>query len=281
MRLLRQSDVEIQPSDRVFAFSRVRAFVLGCSWLGAIAWLGFRAVDAHWHPGYYVGGFLLLFFLLARRFITARFRPSNWLVRMTDSGLFLQFRSYLNYHLPADDLTVVFISFSEIRSARLIRERAQVADAEGRSSTQFLRYVELELAGDTAQLLQALEAERTEQAPTEKRWYGSSATLYEDHPATMERPPFLRIRWQASPRAKVFLNALQPYTMIADPVSIAPDFVHLQGLSHEEQQRRLRELTQRGEIISATYMARKLYGCSLAEANTMIENLKAQPAARG
>jgi hypothetical protein len=162
----------------------------------------------NWKPGYYLAAVILLFLWLMHRFITARFRPSNWLVRMTDLGLFIKFRSYLNYHLPAEDLTVVLLSYQEIRSARLIRERAQVADAQGRTSTQFLRYIELELGGDTGPLANALQTETAERAPNEKHWYGSSSTLYEDHPVRMPSQPFLQLRWQAVPGPKKFLDAI-------------------------------------------------------------------------
>src|SRR5437763_8213457 len=116
-----------------------------------------------------------------RRFFTACLRPTILLVRMNDDGMFIQFRSYLNYHLPAEDLTIVFVSFGEIRSARLIRERVTAPDPQGHgTTTQFLRYIELELAGAVARLATALEAEITEKAPMEKRWYGKSSTQSQD-----------------------------------------------------------------------------------------------------
>lgn len=193
---------------------------------------------------------------------------------MNDLGIFVQFRSYLNYHLPADDLTVVFIGYQEIRSARLIHERVQVPDTQGRNSTQFRRYVELELAGNLDALSRALDAELGEKAPTEKRWYGSSSTLYQEHPVHMEPPPFLRLRWQVFPGTHRFLDALRPYTTIADEVWIKQDYANLQGISREEQQKRLRELDQRGDTITAIYMARRLYGCGLQEAQQMVEELR-------
>jgi hypothetical protein len=245
--------------------------------VGASAWLLFRAFTMNWKPGYYLAAVILLFLWLMHRFITARFRPSNWLVRMTDLGLFIKFRSYLNYHLPAEDLTVVLLSYQEIRSARLIRERAQVADAQGRTSTQFLRYIELELGGDTGPLANALQTETAERAPNEKHWYGSSSTLYEDHPVRMPSQPFLQLRWQVVPGPKKFLDAIRPWTTIADAVSVSQDFAHLQGLSREEQQKQLRELAQRGETVAAIYTARKLYGCGFEEARSMVEELRNQP----
>jgi len=280
MRLLRLSDVETDRNDRVFEYSRFRALLVACVELGGTAVLLLRAFAMHWNAGYYIAAVLIFFAALTQRFITARFRPSNWLVRMNDLGMYIQFRSYLNYHLPPEDFTVLFLSYGEIRSARLLRERAQVSDAEGNPTTQIRRYVELELAGDTAELIKALRTEMTEKAPVEKRWYGSSSTLYEDHPVRMESPPLLQIRWQAVPRAQKFLDALRPYTSIVEPVQIAQDFLHLETLSPDEQRKRLRELAEKGEIISAVHLAQKLYGCGLADARDKVEKLR-QEAATG
>src|SRR5215471_6626082 len=266
MRLLRQSDVEIGGRDRVYSSSRLRALLCLVVLFGAISWLVFHAYTTRWKPGYFIAAVIFLLFELVRRSFTARFRSSNWLVRMNDSGLYIQFRSYLNYHLPAEDLTVVLLSFGEIRSARLIKERVEVPDPGSRtaSSTQYLRYVELELAGNLDLLVKALEAEAAERAPLETRWYGRSSTLYQDHPVHMSSPGFLQIRWNAAPSAQNFLQALRPYTTILDPVSLTQDFTHLQSLDRNEQQKQLRELASRGQTIVAIYTARKLYGCGLA-----------------
>jgi hypothetical protein len=272
MQLLRLADVEISPPDRMYCYSRTRAAILAALILGAVSWLIFHSMIRQWKFGYYLAAGILLFFLLTLRFITARFRPSNWLVRANDQGLFVQFRSYLNYHFPPEDLTVAFLSYGEIRSARLLRERVETPDPQGHGTqTQYLRYVELEVAGDVAPLGKALEAEITERAPTEKHWYGRSSTLYQDHPVRMQTPPFLQLRWQVVPGAKKFLEDLRPYTTIADPVSLKQNFVNLQSLSREEQQQRLRDLAERGQTMVAIYLARKLYGCGLAEAKELVE----------
>jgi ribosomal protein L7/L12 len=272
MRLLRLGDVETGPNDRVYCYSRTRAILIVLALLGATTWLVLHAITTGWKLGYYIAAVIVLFVALLQRFITARFRPSNWLVRTNDEGLFVQFRSYLNYHLAADDLTVVFVSFGQIRSARLVREHVTVPDSQGNGTeTQLLRYVELELAGDIAPLANALESEIMEKAPMQKRWYGKSSTLYQDHPVRMQSPPFLQMRWQVVPSAKKFLETLRPYTAIADTISLSKDFVNLQSLSREQQQQHLHELAQRGQTIAAIYTARKLYGCTLAEAKEMVE----------
>jgi len=274
MRLLRLQDVEIGPSDRVFRHARLRALIV---WLAAFAGttaLFYKAYAAKWPPGYIFGPFLLLFLLLTLRLVTARFHPSNWLVRMNDTGFYLQYRSYLNYELSADVPSVVFLSFSEIASARLIKERVETPDLikQNRRQTQYLRHVELELTADTAPLADALSHERGEQAPLKKGWLGSSSTLYQDYPVALNAR-FLRIHWDVVPGAHKFLESLRPYTVIADTVSLTQDFSHLKSLSREEQQKQLRELALRGQTINAVYAARNLYGCSLGEAKQMVDAL--------
>lgn len=276
MRLLRLQDVETSPNDRVFRHARVRALVV---WLAALAGsltMISSGLTGKWKPGYIFGPFVLLFVLLMMRLVTARFHPSNWLVRMNDTGLYVQYRSYLNYELPSDDPSVVFLAFGEIASAHLLKERVEVPDPAkpGRTETQFLRYVELEIPGNTAPLVSALCNESGESAPMVKRWYGgSSSTLYQDYPVTIAAPPFLRIRWDVVPRAKAFLEALRPYTIISETVSLTHDFAHLQTLSRDAQQEQLRELAARGQTVNAIYAARKLYGCSLEEAKEMVDGL--------
>ena len=276
MRLLRLRDVEIGPNDRVFRHARLRALIVWLAGFGLAAIFFFKAFTGKFLFGYIFGAGVSLGLLLTIRVVTARFHPSNWLVRMNQTGIYLQYRSYLNYNLPADDPSVVFLSFGEIASARLIKERVQTPDPSrsGASQTQFLRHVELEVSGNTTPLADALQSERGEEAPAEKRWYGTSSTLYRDYPVVMTAPSFFRIHWDVVPGAHKFLKALSPYTVIADTVSVSQDFTHLQGLSREEQQKRLRQLASRGDIITATYAARQLYGGSLADAKQMVDSLR-------
>src|SRR5690242_2066751 len=128
MRLLRLQDVEIGSNDRVFRHARLRALIVWLAGLAATTALFFKAYVGKWPLGYLFGSFLLLFVLLTRRFVTARFHPSNWLVRMNDIGIYIQYRSYLNYEFPAEDPSVTFLSFGEIASARLVKERVTTPD---------------------------------------------------------------------------------------------------------------------------------------------------------
>lgn len=276
MRLLRLRDVEIGNGDRVFRHARLRALVAWLAGLGASTALLVHAYWGKWPPGYLFGAFLLLFVLLTRGMVAARFRSSNWLARLKEAGIYLHYRSYLNYPLPADSPSVVLLSFGEIASARLVKERVRTPDPDTPGATQirFLRYVELELSGDATPLAQALQAERAGQAPMKKRWYGTSSTLYHDYPLAMPTPTCVRIRWDVVPGARKFLEALRPYTVIADPVSLTQDFTKLRSLSREDQEKQLRDLAVRGETIIAIYAAQKLHGCSLGQAKEIVDDLR-------
>jgi hypothetical protein len=274
MRLLRLQDVEIRRNDRVFRHSRLRALIVWLAGFAGSTECFFEAYAHKWTAGYIFGAFLLLFLLLTLRFVTARFHPSNWLVRMNEIGIYVQYRSYLNYELSPDDPSIVFLSFSEIASARLIKERIETPDPASRGTqTQFLRHVELQLSGDTAPLSDALQAERGESAPMQKHWYGTSSTLYRDYPASLTAPTLLRIHWDVVPGPGKFLDLLRPYTLIAETVSVKQDFTQMKSLSREDQQRQLGELAARGQNITAVYAARKLYGGSLGEAKQMVDSL--------
>ncbi len=229
IRLMREKDVPTTPRDLVFRASRLYAilFVLIC--LGICA--GMIAFDRPRPPiGYYLSGVIVVALVLLRRLVIARFHPSNWLVRVSDEGLFIHFRSYLNNQLSAEDSTVAFLAYSDIRSARLVRERLRTPDTDG-EKTETRRLVEFEIASDPSPLAQALATECARPGAPQKRWYGSSTTLVRDYPVLMQSSPFLRVEWKAVPSAATFLDKLRLRVEIAPPLKISEDFANLQGLT--------------------------------------------------
>jgi hypothetical protein len=269
---MRTVEVPETPRDRLFRASRWHAVLLVLVCASACAAMIWRRWPAP-RPSYYISAAILLLLFLLRGFITARFHPSNWLVRMSDEGLFLHFRSYLNEHLPAEDPTVFFLSFGDIRSARRVREWLTVRTMDNSSETQIHHYVELELAIDPTPLAQALAEECARPAVPEKRWYGTSSTLYRDYPVLMQSPPFLRLEWRVAPSAQAFLKGLRGRVEIAEPISVSQDFTGMQTLTRGEQDKRLRELDQRGQTMAAVYIARKLHAFDLTQATEYVKNL--------
>ena len=229
------------------------------------------------HLCYYISAVVILLLFALRDLVTARFHPLNWLVRVGDEGLFIHFRSYLNEHLSAEDPTVAFVPFADIRSARSVREWVTTPDIGNRSQTQIIRSVELELAADAALVEEALSTECGRSAVPEKRWYGTSATLYRDYPVSMESRPFLRLRWRVVPGPSSFLKAIRQRVTIAESVVLHTDFSQLQGLPRAQQDDRLRILVHRGQTNLAVYMVRRLHSLDVTGAVNYVQALRGAP----
>lgn len=271
MQFMRLADVPIDQHDRVFRYSPVRALLVASSIIcasGGLALFGWRQQAG---LAYYVAGVLLLGLVVMSKFVLARFQPSNWLVRLNDQGMFLQFRSYLNQHFPAKDLTIVFIPYHEIRSVALVQERSNIPYRDldrplaERSYVQRRRLVEIELTGGLAPLAQALAGESTKRP--------SSVTLYKHYPVRMTSPPFVQVEWGVVPGPDVLVDALRQYTNIASPIEVSHDYANLEGLSREEQEMRLLSLVEAGKTLDAVYVARKLYSYDLTQARAFVESL--------
>jgi hypothetical protein len=110
MRLLRLADVESRIGDLVFYYLRAWAVLVVLIIIGASAAFVIHFGSTGHFLGDYMAAVLIASLVVMRRFITARCRPSNWLVRLTSDGPYIQFRSYLNYHLPEEDLTIALVS---------------------------------------------------------------------------------------------------------------------------------------------------------------------------
>src|SRR5436305_11271268 len=118
MQLMKERDVPVAHNDRVYRYSRIRPLIAYGGIVGAFSALFINGVRHHAWPFEIIAAIGIGGLYLARRFLTARFRASNWLVRETDNGLYVHFRSYLNYHFSADNTTVAFIPYREISRAR-------------------------------------------------------------------------------------------------------------------------------------------------------------------
>jgi len=276
---MRLGDVPMNAGDRLFRYSTGRAAAFSLVAFGAGAVLLWFGLSRRSGLAVYLAVVVVLGMLVMRRFILARFRPSNWLVRMGDGGLFIQFRSYLNHRFPADDLTVVLIPYSAVRSARRVTERRDVPYRDPdwyravRVARQTRRLVEIEVAEDSSQLAKALEAEVARKPPSERRWYGSSGTKYNHAPLWLASSGLLDVEWGVVPGLDSFLEALRQHAKIEAPVEVTVDYARLKGLSREEQERRVAELAASGQIIAAVYVARRLFAYDLTQARGFVDGL--------
>src|SRR5438093_4191470 len=231
-------DVPKSEQDRVFRYSPARAAsfsLVAFAAAAALLWFGLARRSG---LAVYLAAAIVVGMLVMRRFILARFQPSNWLLRMGDGGLFIQFRSYLNHHFPADDLTVVFIPYSAVRSARRVTERRDVPYRDPdwyravRVARQTRRLVEFGLTDDSS-LAKALEDEIARKPPSERHWYGSSGTKYNHAAVWLTGPGLLDVEWGGAPGADSSCEALRAHAKIEAPVEATVDCTRLKGLSRE------------------------------------------------
>jgi hypothetical protein len=251
MQLLRLAEVPATDRDRVFSYSRGRALFSAAILFIAAIGAAILSWSNHVWLGYYLSAVILLSFFIFRKMVSARFRPSNWLVRLTVDGLFIQFRSYLNYHFPDQDLTVVFIAHSEVRSARFILEKREVPDRDDgnrpSTTTRTQKLVELELAIETKELAEALTCERAH--ALDGKNLGNISSRFHHLPVRLAAPDRLHIEWNVVPNAQTFLDALSRHTLIRPTEEAEKDFVNLEGLSRAEQESRLLELAESGDRV--------------------------------
>ena len=272
MKIMRLAEVAINPGDRVFRHSPAKALMVGLGVIGAGAGLIVLGQHGDSVLAYYLAGVMFVSLLVMHKFILARFESSNWLVRMNEEGIFLQFRSYLNHHFPEQDFTVVFVPYREIRSVRQVDERREIPYRDldrphtEKTSVRHLRLVEFEVMGDTAALEKALADERM-QLPR-------NATLYKHYPVRMASSGRVQVEWTVTPGLEVFLKSMRRYTNTAEPAKILQDYTKLAGQSREQQEQRLLELIQAGQTLDAVYIARKLYSYDLKEAKDFVEDLR-------
>jgi hypothetical protein len=215
MQLMRELDVPAKNNARVYRYALWTAVLVYVLLLGLAAGMFDIGVRKHVFFMKFVGALFGCFVFLGRRFLLARFRASNWLVRTDENGVYLKFRSYLNYHFPSDDLTVVFIPYREIRTAHRTRERRQTGMVgNDNRSVQVVTLVEMEPTCDVAELRSIVREENTRPGPKEKRWYGSSSSRANHSPLVVDEHGRLRILWECTPSAASFLTELAPHATV-------------------------------------------------------------------
>ena len=286
MQLLREREVPANEHDRVFRYSRTFATIAYALVLVAPMALFVTGVRHHLvlPPVIAMGSAMLVF--LAKRFLVARFRPSNWLVRATESGVYVKFRSYLNYHFSADDLTVVFVPYREITAARVVRETVEHLELSTRidgsrsnrvSSYQRRKTAELELSCDTSALAAALLEEAARPGPREKRWYGSTTMRANHHPVMLEKATRLRLVWECVPSIGRFFAALSSHVKVEASATREWSYEAIQELDRPALERRITELARAGKMREARLQTRLHFAYDSDETSRFIERLLGQP----
>ena len=113
-------------------------------------------------------------------------------MRITDTGVIIKYRSFLNRHFPSEDLQVIELTFAELASVRKVQETRQASGPTGKSYIVHLTHLEFALRNGDAHLLEdQLTLEINREAPL----IGHSQTKWQDYPVTMAEGGLIRVRW--------------------------------------------------------------------------------------
>ncbi len=224
-------------------------------------------------------GFAVVFGLHACSVIKKTLDSSNWLLILERDIIFIKFRSYLNAHFPKTDPQIVRLPLGEIESARITKQRiTQYSGLQSSRQTSYHTFLDLNLKKqDFSELEQRLKNERNAKAPLRGTMVKSRSKAMH-YPVSIAGTHTIRIEWR-SPQDRIQPNITKVIALLADrgvkiePLSKEALDMTLTSSEKMKMEDRILFLAQRGEIISATKLARQAMGMSLTDAKKFVEGL--------
>jgi hypothetical protein len=270
MKLLRDCDVpsatDAWPCYRETAWGYL-AFA-GLSTILALAAVGMPLAGGSSIPTWLavLCGFMALLFAFLARFGFRGYRnsraPESWLMRWSDEGLYLRFRSFHNRRFAADTPSVVYLDRREVAWLRRREARLDTPDTHGGwGSERKLRELEIGLARvDPAPLAEALAEEA--------RRRDDRGVRTNHVPVFLDKTGSIRVEMR---RPEAVLDKLSP----AYNRGLAEDLPAkaFTDMTRDQQEDHLVELIQAGDKIAAVKAAREIYRCDLSEARRLVEEI--------
>jgi hypothetical protein len=245
------------------------AFAIVIIVIASVAWADFVAKEQDGNLFMYAALLIsLAAFWLAYKDLRGALKSSNWLVRQASGGLYVKFRSYLNYHFPDETPTIIYIPKEEITSAHLTKQKIVVRGSDEADGVQTRRYLDLHLShSDTAEYADAIRKEIAYPGP--KQWSGTGK--FNSYPVQLRQPNLVRIEWHARPNIKTALQNLRRFTTIEEPLHIQDK--NWKKLSQQEAETKILEFCQHGETIQAVKLVRAKMGMNLTDAKSFVDDL--------
>jgi hypothetical protein len=214
-----------------------------------------------------------LFLFLSGRTLRARMHPSNWLVRVHSTGLFIKFRSCLNRHFDPSDQIVAFVPYTEIAYVRAHRIRRDVPGTRGGVEMHYLRFAEFKLkdAPLLDRLSEAIAQERGRKAPMSGRFIRHRAKAL-DYPVQIADGR-LRIEWRVWPRLGQFIKDISRDVAVQEPLKTREDFIQLKAASRQQQEDALLRLAAEGNNMAAIRVIKGLYGYDTKRAKQFLHEM--------
>jgi hypothetical protein len=196
----------------------------------------------------------------------AKFRSTNWLLRLGPDGLWINLRCWQNHHLP-EAATVLHLRYEEIASAHRHVETWSTPSEPSSDTGTYWNQESLELSlvsGETREIARALADER-----------GRRAGIKGPHQAvTVPAAGVVRLGWRG-----VGNDVVPPLTRVLDELSRrvkvdAPtrkNHAFWRQLSEAELDELVAQLVRSGDDIEASRLLIRRRGCSATEAHQLVE----------
>ena len=203
-------------------------------------------------------GLALMGFRLCRK-------PTNWLLKVTAKGLYVNLRSYRNHHLPPDSALALHIPAEEVAAICRTGERRHYPRRR-RAQHDYL-YLDIFLCEtDLSELRQALRKERRiESPPGLKR-----RPKHLDFPVRVLEPLGVRLVWEwIRPGENQAMDLLRPHFPVApDRKERYPDW---EELDEEAKEAMIADLWETGYVAMAVELAARQRGIDRREARRMLD----------
>jgi hypothetical protein len=224
------------------------------------------------------GGFMGLFVLYTFSILKKTLAPSNWLLTLESDRISIKFRSYLNAHFPDTDPQIVRLPLKEIESARITKQRITQYGFSGRRQTAFHTFLDLNIPEQVLSPLQEqLKHERNMEPPLTGKFV-KSRSKSNHYPVSVAGEHTIRIEWR-SPHDQIHPNVPRVISLLADrgikidPLSKEVLDMTLTSSDKRQMEDRILFLAQRGDVLSATKLARQAFGMNLTDAKNFVEEL--------
>ncbi len=272
MKVMKLSEVDYAPSDRVFRASVPRQTGFAALFIAIVICLVAWRVYAGFPlillvPS--VAG-LTLGALMAGSAALKATRSTNWLLICGEKRVMIKFRSYLNTCFPQNDLQAVCLDTSEIKFARQAAFTLKVSSKTEGVAQETSVFLDLAVDCDLSKLRHCLEHEH-ELGRTQ-------STVWQDYPVSVMPDNVIRIEWKSprtriSPKISVALQALGDSSVIDESINESLDLTGRQALSKAEMDSQILALASKGRKMDAIRVARTAYGYSAREALDFVDGL--------
>ena len=229
---------EFVPAVHWVSLMALLVVVIGC------LWLALEHTRWGWWGVFWLGGFWLLLMHTALKTRHA----DAWLVRVGDSGLYINWRSYQNVAHGREGLQVVFVPFSRIAAARSHKKSWTTPEniAGGGREVRH-RFLELRLVNPLGldELRQYLDEERSGRLQR-------SRGVWHHYPVSIETNQVIRVEWDARPDISVLLDDLR-----SAGVRIESDLrTEVDQTDASTRDDELQELARRGDLMALVRVLR-------------------------